>query len=208
MKRRGIAKKRMSSMLVVGLGLALVAAVLGGVSAPARAAGPCAELAYANGHEYCIFIAKIVTNPSPALKATAEPIYIAAYFPLPTGCNVATPSTCHAEQLPSGYVPLCDPCFHGGALNNFPYHDHVMAGAPGFGTNGTAGEMKGPWLLFVVAYTASYSHQPNFLPFESTAAIAAGEGAGDFQTINPGASNPYEIDTGVVLIFGVQPLGG
>ena len=139
--------------------------------------------------------------------ATAEPIYIAAYSPLPAGCDTTNPSTCGPETLPSGYQPLCDPCFHGGALNAFPYHDHVMEGAPGFGTQGTVDAMKGPWVLIVAAYDPAYSNQAGFTPFKSTAGIAAGELAGDFQAIHPGAVNPYEINPGVVLIFGVQPLG-
>jgi hypothetical protein len=67
--------------------------------------------------------------------------------------------------------------------------------------------MKGPWVLLLVAYNPTYSNQVSFTPFKSTSSLAAGEQAGDFQVINPGASNPYEINTGVVIIFGVQPLG-
>lgn len=190
-----------------GLAAVLALGLLVGLAPPSRAVGPCAETAYANGQEFCLFIARIIANPSAGLLSTAEPIYIAAYSPLPAGCNTSNPSTCQPETLPSGYVPLCDPCFHGGALNAFPYHDHVMAGAPGFGNQGTADAMKGPWVLIVAAYNPDYSNLPGFTPFKSTAGIAAGELAGDFQAINPGATNPYEINTGVVLIFGVQPLG-
>lgn len=181
--------------------------VLVGLAPPSRAAGPCGELAYANGQVYCIFIAKIIANPSAGLLAAAQPIYITAYFPLPAGCDTTNPSTCGPETLPSGTVPLCNPCFHGGALDNFPYHDHVMEGAPGFGNQGTAGAMMGPWVLIVSAYDPAYSNRADFTPFKSTAAIQAGELAGDFQTLNPGGANPYEINTGVVLIFGVQPVG-
>jgi hypothetical protein len=171
-----------------------------------RAAGPCGETAYANGQKFCINLTKIITNPSPSLLKTAEPLYIAAYFPLPVSCDTSNPSTCGPETLPSGYQPLCNPCFHGGALNNFPYHDHVISGAPGFGNDGTAGVMKGPWILIVVAYNPTYSNQLGFTPFKSTAGISSGEAAGDFMPINPTASNPYEINSGVVVIFGVQPL--
>ncbi len=171
-----------------------------------RAAGPCGETAYANGQEFCINLTKIITNPSPGLLKTAEPLYIAAYFPLPASCDTSNPSTCGPEILPSGYQPLCNPCFHGGALNNFPYHDHVISGAPGFGNDGTAGVMKGPWVLIVVAYNPTYSNQIGFTPFKSTAGISSGEAAGDFMPINPTASNRYEINSGVVVIFGVQPL--
>lgn len=199
--RRTHARAAWALALLIGLGLVSV------MAPAARAAGPCAETAYANGQEFCLFIAKIIANPSPGLLATAEPIYIAAYFPLPAGCDPTNPTTCGPEALPSGYMPLCNPCFHGGALNAFPYHDHVMEGAPGFGNQGTAGAMKGPWVLKLVAYDTTYSSQPGFTPFKSTADVQNGELAGDFQAINPGAANPYEINTGVVIIFGVQPLG-
>ncbi len=184
----------------------LTLAVFAAAIPAARAAGPCGETAYANGRLFCINLTKIIANPSSGLLATAEPLYVAAYFPLPAGCDTSNPSTCGSESLPSGYQPLCNPCFHGGGLNNFPYHDHVIAGAPGFGNDGTAGGMKGPWVLIIVAYNPSYSNQLGFTPFKSTADISSGELGGDFQIINPGAANPYEINTGIVVIFGVQPL--
>jgi hypothetical protein len=194
------------AIIASGFASLLILSVLSAVSPAATAAGPCAETTYANGQQFCIFIAKIIANPSPALLSTAEPIYIAAYFPLPGGCDTNNPSTCGPETLPSGYQPLCNPCFHGGGLNNFPYHDHVISGAPGFGNDGTAGVMKGPWVLILVAYDPTYSNNPSFAPFRSTSGITSGEAAGDFQVLNPGAANPYEINTGVVIIFGVQPL--
>ena len=197
-KTNAIIASGFASLLVLGMTSAMLPV--------ATAAGPCTETTYANGKLFCIFIAKIIANPSPGLLRSAEPLYIAAYFPLPGGCDTSNPSTCGPETLPSGYQPLCNPCFHGGALNNFPYHDHVISGAPGFGNEGTAGVMKGPWVLLLVAYNPTYSNTPTFAPFKSTTAIVAGEQAGDFQAINSGA-NPFEINTGVVIIFGVQPLG-
>lgn len=198
---------RTNAKVVTVLASVLALGMLLGLAPAGTAAGPCGELVYANGQEFCIFIPKIIANPSASLLATAEPIYIAAYSPLPAGCNVADQPTCQSETLPSGYQPLCNPCFHGGALDNFPYHDHVMSGAPGFGMDGTAGVMKGPWVLIVVAYDPAYSNLPSFTPLKSTSGILAGEANGQFLPISPGASNPYEINTGVVLIFGVQPLG-
>ncbi len=195
-----------TKILVSGMTLLLALTVFSAAIPAARAAGPCGETAYANGQLFCINLTKIIANPSPGLLATAEPLYVAAYFPLPAGCDTSNPSTCGSESLPSGYQPLCNPCFHGGGLNNFPYHDHVIAGAPGFGNDGTAGGMKGPWVLIIVSYNPSYSNQLGFTPFKSTADISSGELAGDFQIINPGAANPYEINTGIVVIFGVQPL--
>jgi len=198
-------KLRRVLVWVCVLAMVIVPTVLG---VPlSRAAGPCEETAYANGQLFCIHVTKIIATPSAGLLATAEPIYIAAFSPLPAGCDVSNPSTCGPETLPSGYVPLCNPCFHGGALDNFPYHDHVMEGAPGFGTHGTADGMKGPWVLILVAYDPAYSNQVGFTPYKSTADIRAGETGGHFVVLNQGAANPYEINTGVVLIFGVQPLG-
>ena len=197
--------RKIHLVLASALALAFVLSVVLSIPLVANAAGPCEETAYANDQLFCIHVTKIITNPSSGLLATAEPIYIAAYFPLPGGCDVNNPSTCGPESLPSGYVPLCNPCFHGGALNNFPYHDHVMEGAPGFGNNGTAHAMKGPWVLIIVAYNPAYSNGAGFAPYKSTAGITANENAAHFQAISSG-SNPYEINTGIVLIFGVQPL--
>ncbi|MDE1853898.1 MAG: hypothetical protein KGI38_09170 [Thaumarchaeota archaeon] len=203
--------------------LLLVLTFFAATTPVAKAAGPCGETAYANGQLFCINLTKIITNPSAGLLASSEPLYIAAYFTsstptttiggfvLPTaqlgGCDITNPSSCGPELVgSSGYKPLCNPCFHGGFLNNFPYHDHVISGAPGSGNDGTAGVMKGPWVLILVAYNPSYTTQPGFTPFKSTADITAGETAGDFLAINPSAANPYEINTGIVVIFGVQPV--
>jgi hypothetical protein len=200
-------QRRTNVVIVSGITLMLMFSLILFVTPAARAAGPCEETAYANGQLFCIHVTKIIANPSAGLLATAEPLYIAAYFPLPTGCDPNNPSSCGPESLPSGYQPLCNPCFHGDGLNAFPYHDHVMEGAPGFGTSGTVGGMKGPWVLIIASYDSTYSNQGGFTPFKSTAGIAAGEAAGHFQIINPGGANPYEVNTGIVLIFGVQPLG-
>ncbi len=197
--------KKTNAIIALGFAFVIVFSVLSTISPVAKAAGPCAETTYANGQLFCIFIAKIIANPSPGLLATAEPLYIASYSLLDS-CGTGNPTNCGTETLPSGFQPLCNPCFHGGGLNNFPYHDHVISGAPGFGNGGTAGVMKGPWVLILAAYNPTFSNNPSFTPFKSTSAIAAGELAGDFSVINPGAPNPYEINTGVVIIFGVQPL--
>ena len=207
MERKKETTKRTNAILASAVALVLVLGVLLASAPATRAAGPCKELAYANNQEFCIFVAKIIAHPHAGLLANAEPLYIAAYFPLPASCDITNQSTCHPETLPSGYQPLCNPCFHGGGLNNFPYHDHVISGAPGFGHNGTAGVMKGPWVLIIVAYTTAFSSQSNFVPFKSTSEILTGEAGGEFQSINSGGSNPFEINTGVVIIFGVQPLG-
>jgi hypothetical protein len=201
----GIGRKCIPRLALLMI-LLVILTVLPAATSVVRAAGPCGETTYANGKEFCINLTKIITNPSRGLLTMAEPLYVAAYFPLPAGCDTSNPSSCGPESLPSGYQPLCNPCFHGGGLNKFPYHDHVISGAPGFGNDGTAGVMKGPWVLIIIAYDPSYSNKPGFTPFKSTNGVAAGELAGDFMSINAGASNPFEINTGIVVIFGVQPL--
>ncbi len=191
-------KARRVLTLVCALALAIVPMILGAPPARAASAGSVCELSWANGKLYCMIGAHVIMNPN--LLATSQILYLAAYFPLPSGCNPSTPSTCAPETLPSGYTPNCNPCFHGGPLNNFPYHDHVLEGSPGLGTSGTATTYMGPWDIIIVLYKPGYSNSGSFVPFTSVPAVQAGEQAGDFLPINAGASNPYEINTGVVLI--------
>ncbi len=185
---------------VCALALAIVPIVL--VAPPSRAASAAStcEVSWANGQLYCMIGPHVITNPNPNLLATSQILYLAAYFPLPKGCDTSNPSTCGPETLTSGYTPNCNPCFHGGPLNNFPYHDHVLEGSPGLGTSGTATTYMGPWDIIIVVYKPSFSNSGTFVPFKSVSAVQAGELAGDFLPINPGASNPYEVNTGVVLI--------
>ena len=49
-------------------------------------------------------------------------------------------------------------------------------------------------------YTTAYAYSADFVPVTSYEELVAGEAAGIFQVINPGASNPYEIWTTTVLI--------
>ena len=101
--------------------------------------------------------------------------------------------------LPSGYVPQCNPCFH--APPDFIFHDHVLPGAPGLGNDGTAGVWKAPWKIILLMYTMEAVSDPNFVPVKSEAELDAAEVAGKFQAIAPpGSENPYEIDTGNLLI--------
>jgi serine/threonine protein kinase len=44
------------------------------------------------------------------------------------------------------------------------------------------------------------SADPNFRPVTSASDVDAAEAAGAFLPINPGGANPYEIETGTVLI--------
>ena len=77
----------------------------------------------------------------------------------------------------------------------------MITGAPGMGTNGTAGAYKAPWKIIVLVYNPAYVASPNFKPITSAAGVDAAEAAGNvFLPINSGGSNPYEVDTGNLLI--------
>lgn len=78
---------------------------------------------------------------------------------------------------------------------------HVLTGAPGMGNNGTAGEFKAPWKIILLVYNPAYVASRNFTPIKSAADLDAAETAGNvFLPVNPGGENPYEIDTGNLLI--------
>ncbi len=68
------------------------------------------------------------------------------------------------------------------------------------GNDGTAGAFKGPWKIILLIYNPEVALSPTFTPITSAADIDAAEATGEFLEINPGADNPYEIDTGNVLI--------
>jgi hypothetical protein len=104
--------------------------------------------------------------------------------------------------LPSGYHPQCDPCFHPGLPAPFVYHDHIITGAPGMGTNGTAGEFMAPWKIIIVMYDPVYAASHDFKPITSAADLDAAEHPGIHKLLpfNQGAANPYEIETGNLLI--------
>jgi hypothetical protein len=132
----------------------------------------------------------------PNLYAHAPELYLLVYPQQDVPTIDSPPIT-----LPSGYEPQCDPCFHPGLPAPFVFHDHVITGAPGMGNDGTAGEMKAPWKLILLVYNPAYASSPHFTPIKSEDDIDAAEAAGNvFLPINPGGENPYEIDTGNVLI--------
>ena len=76
----------------------------------------------------------------------------------------------------------------------------MITGLPGQGTNGTAGTYLAPWKIIILQYNPAWSSSPNFVPVKSEAQLDAAEAAGKFLPINQGAANPFEIDTGNVLI--------
>jgi hypothetical protein len=83
------------------------------------------------------------------------------------------------------------------------FHDHVISGAPGMGNNGTAGEFKAPWKVILLVYNPAYVSSRSFKPITSETDLDAAEAKGNvFLPINsaPGATNPYEFETGNVLI--------
>ena len=151
---------------------------------------------YANGQTVYMIGPHLIVGAretQPNLYAHAEELYLLTY--------PVAPGTSGPITLPSGYQPQCNPCFHPGLPAPFVYHDHVITGAPGMGTNGTAGAYKAPWKIIVLGYNPLYAMSPTFTPIKSAADVDAAEAAGNvFLPINPQASNPYEIETGNVLI--------
>lgn len=162
----------------------------------AAPAAPEGELAYAEGHTYTMIGATLITNASPGMLK-APPIYILGY-PVP-------PGTTGPITLPSGYEPQCDPCLQ----EPVAYHDHLLTGAPGLGTNGTSGgDYTSPWRIVVMRYTPQYAFSRDFKPVTSDDGLARAEKDGDFLPINPGAANPYEIWTTNVLVCPVVRQNG
>jgi len=177
--------------------LALAFALTAGayVTSTALADKPEIDPTYANGQTVYMIGPHVIPDAPANLHDHAEELYLAVYPLNPTGSTTLGPLT-----LPSGYKPQCDPCFHPGVPPMFAYHDHVITGAPGMGTAGTAGVYKAPWKIILLVYNPLVAFNLNFHPVTSAAGIDAGEQAGMFLPINPGGANPYEIDTGSVLI--------
>jgi hypothetical protein len=176
------------------------AAALGAASAQPPATGkPEIDPTYANGTVVYMIGPHIIPNARqtmPNAYEHAEELYLVTYQQSSVPSPGAGPIT-----LPSGYQPQCNPCFHPGLPPPFVYHDHVITGAPGMGPNGTAGEYKAPWKIIILVYNPAYATSLTFTPVKSEADIDAAEAAGNvFLQINPGGANPYEIDTGNLLI--------
>ncbi len=159
-----------------------------------RAASPQeVDPSYANGTTVYMLGAQLITNPNPSLLATAPPLYTLAY-PVPAG-------TTGPITLASGYQPQCDPCNH--LPPGFHYHDHILAGAPGFGRDGTALDNKGPWKIILMMYNPTVMTNPNFTPLMDDESLTKAEQEGMFLPINASLAHgpdPYQIDTGMVLI--------
>lgn len=169
-------------------------------SAAAEGKGkPEIDPTYANGETVYMIGPHLIVNAKttmPNLYEHAEELYLVVYPQASTPQPGAGPIT-----LPSGYQPQCNPCFHPGLPPNFVYHDHVITGAPGMGNHGTAGEYLAPWKIILLVYNPAYVASQNFQPLKSEAALDAAEHAGNvFLPINSGGANPYEVETGNVLI--------
>lgn len=154
---------------------------------------------YANGTTVYMIGPRMIVNARatmPNAYEHAEELYLLVYQQNSTPQPGAGPIT-----LPSGYQPQCNPCFHPGLPADFVYHDHVITGAPGMGNNGTAGVYKAPWKIILLVYNPAYVASSDFAPLTSESAIDAAEQSGNvFLPINSGGENPYEIDTGNLLI--------
>jgi hypothetical protein len=154
------------------------------------AAKPDAELAYADGEAYTMLGVNLITNASPGILS-APPLYVLGYVP-PDGSQPGQPIT-----LPSGYQPQCNPCLQ----EPIAYHDHLLTGAPGQGTDGTSGgDYRAPWRIVLLLYNPAWSNRPDFEPITRDDQLAAAEAAGEFLPINAGAPDPYEIWTPNVLV--------
>lgn len=170
-----------------------------GAAAAPSTGKPEIDPTYADGKTVYMIGPHLIPNARttmPNAYAHAEELYLVAYPQATPPSPGAGPIT-----LPSGYQPQCNPCFHPGLPAPFVYHDHVVHGAPGFGVNGTAGAYKAPWKIIVVVYNPAYVASPSFKPITSVTDLDAAEAAGTvFLKINPGGDNPYEVDTGNLLI--------
>ena len=173
--------------------------VVTGASHDAMGGKPEIDPTYANGKTVYMIGPHMIVNAretQPNLYKQAEELYLLV-FPQQ---GLPTPSS-SPITLASGYQPQCNPCFHPGLPAPFVFHDHVIAGAPGMGNNGTAGAMKAPWKIILLMYNPAYVSSPFFTPIKSQKDVDAAEAAGNvFLPINQGGENPYEIETGNVLI--------
>jgi hypothetical protein len=163
------------------------------VAALALAAGAVAntqtENVYVDGQTYEINTgAAIVFDASPGLLEHATPFYIIG-FPV-------APGTTGPITLPSGYQPQ----HNGFPPSPIPYHDHVLAGVPGFGTSGTAGDYSAPFRVVQMRYSWAYAYSAAFVPITSVDQIPAAKAAGRLDVINAGEPDPYQIWTTTVLI--------
>ena len=155
-------------------------------TAPIAMAKQGSETVWANGQAWTMITPHAITDANPNLLASAPPMYVLAF-----------PSNGHGGWiLPSGYSPQCDPCL---GVPVPPYHDHLLTGAPGFGTQGTSGgAYEGPWRVILMVYSPAFVTSGHFAPVTADEDLAAAIAAHQFLPIGPGAT--YAIPLPVVLI--------
>src|SRR6266542_2876842 len=150
------------------------------VGALAFAAGAVAdtqtENVYVDGQTYAINTgAAVVFDASPGLLEQSSPMFLIGFTVLP--------GTTGPIILPSGYQPQ-----NNGLPSPVPYHDHVLSGAPGLGTSGTAGDYGASLQIVRMQYTLAYTYDPAFVPITSVDQIAAAAAAGKLLVLNAGPS--------------------
>ena len=187
-----------SRLIALVLTLSVVGFVLAGAASGDK---PAIDPTWANGQTVYMIGPHLIPGAAqsmPNAYAHAEELYLLV-FPQR---SVPDPATAGPLTAGNGYLPQCNPCFHPGLPHPLVYHDHVITGAPGMGTNGTAGAYKGPWKIIVLIYNPAYAYSSNFLPITSAAAIDAAEATGNQNVFLKafGGANPYEFDTGNLLI--------
>ena len=169
------------------------------ISASASSGKPEIDPTYANGKTVYMIGPHMIVDARttmPNAYAHAEELYLVVY----PQATLPTPGA-GPIQLPSGYRPQCNPCFHPLLPAAFVYHDHVITGAPGMGVNGTAGVYKAPWKIILLMYDPAYVSSPTFQPIKSAADLDTAEHAGGvFVKLNQGGANEYEFETGNLLI--------
>jgi hypothetical protein len=171
--------RRNASWVVMFATMLAVAAMTSG----AASADQHTEQVYVDGQTYQINpVSPPIFDAGQSLLDLASPIYILGY-PVPAG-------TSGPITLPSGYQPQ----HNGFPPSPIPYHDHVLVAVPG--DVGYVAALR----VVQLRYTSAYAYSIDFVPVTSYEELVAGEAAGIFQAINPGASNPYEIWTTTVLI--------
>jgi hypothetical protein len=184
-RRRSRMRHRFAFLVAALCGTALL------MSAVAAADKPEIDPTYADGQTVYMIGPHLITNAretQPNLYQHAEELYLVVY-PIVNGAPV----------IPTGVTPQCNPCFHPGLPTNLVFHDHVITGLPGQGTDGTAGAYLAPWKIIVLVYNPAYLTGGSFQRVTSAAAVDAGEASGKFLPLF-GGSNPFEFETGNVLI--------
>jgi hypothetical protein len=201
-RREGRASLRGVFLTVVtGAALAAVALAVAPVWASSVPAGASNEVAvYVDGQTYRMVINHVNLNPSSGEIAAARPFYVAVFPVNPDGRTDLGSVT-----LPSGYRPQCDPCFHPGLAFQLVYHDHILAGAPGFGIDGTAQEQQGTRQPIAVMYDPTFVQRPDFRPLTTVDEVRTAEGLGQLLPINAGAANPFELPQPVVVTVQLVP---